>query len=71
MLYPTIPPAVGQSLAVVPAAPSAGVNVIPPVSDLPPMAADVASRLSTLEAGHLAVIQALNDTVRRKEGSNA
>lgn len=54
----------GQSLAVVPVPPSGG-DVIPPVSDVPPRAADVASRLSTLEAGHLAVIRALNDTVRR------
>lgn len=58
----------GQSLAVVPVVPSAGVNVIPPVSDLPPRPAEVASRLSTLEAGHLAVIQAINDTVRTEGG---
>ena len=57
----------GQPLAVavVPVAPSAGVSVIPPVSDVPQAAAAVASRLSLLEAGHLAVIQALNDTVRK------
>ena len=57
----------GQSLAVVAVVPPAGVNVIPPVSDLPPRTADVASRLSTIEAGHLSVIQALNDTVRGRD----
>eukprot|EP00752_Nemacystus_decipiens_P018614 g16689.t1 len=60
-VHPNTPRGDG-SLAVIPVVPPAGVNVIPPVSDLPPRAAAVASRLSTLEAGHLAVIQALNDT---------
>ncbi|CAM9575547.1 unnamed protein product [Hapterophycus canaliculatus] len=42
-------------------APPPAAGIIPPVSDLP-ATTDPASRLTALEAGHLAVIRALNDT---------